>query len=103
ARLGRRRNATTGGRPVLAGCGAAPPPPWSGKLWLTTVIGLQVFPSSRDFWMTMFPCLLLTFRLRPKSQVRYTVPVGPTVMKSRSPQLFLTGEAGRESRANVAP
>src|SRR5215470_7777698 len=97
------QNATSRRPPGSASSGAATPPPWSGKPGLTTVIGLQVFPPSRDFWMTTFPCLLLTLRLRPKSQVRYTVPVGPTAMKSRSPQLFLTGEAGRDTRANVAP
>src|SRR5215470_3354707 len=96
------QNATSR-RPPGSASGAATPPPWSGKPGLTTVIGLQVFPPSRDFWITTFPCLLFGLRLRPKSHVRYTVPVGPTAMKGRSPQLFLTGEGGRDTRANVVP
>src|SRR5215472_4692691 len=97
------QNATSRRPPGSTSSGAATPPPWSGNPGLTTLIGPHVFPPSVDFCITTFACLLFGLRLRPKSQVRYTVPVGPTAMKSRSPQLFLTGDAGRDTRANVAP
>src|SRR5215469_16979934 len=81
------QNATSRRPPGSTSRGPATPPPWSGNPGLTTLIGLQVFPPSRDFIAvgptgTVYLTWDFGLRLRPKSHVRYTVPVGPTAMKS---------------------